>query len=623
MKRRGNVISPIDSISTVVEMLQQTDYTVEDGETCWVRATQAMYVFRLNSGLVPDGVNVIASLYSSGVWQKLNVGAVGPGSSLGPFNTVATGAVGSGRLLDVTAAQIAGLTNGQSAWVISVRDVWRWDPASTQAADNITICNPTANGVNPGRFVRQEIPDPSWMAQLTWVIDPANGVANDENSGATALLPLKSDAERQRRMGIFPLWNGGDATYSSPTAYHLRYISDVLVSDPVRIQGMRGRNANVFLHGSMTDGQGQSTLYSGAITALDALDNTTAGATRSWQLTSAGIPVSWTASALINQRVRLTSGASVGAKSFAIFDLTGKKARCCEFLAANSYVFNYNQSNVHAPPSNGDNFVVERLTSIPSFLWTLGDADDGALNFNFYQGCVESLSLGIFGGTTAINGDCVVSPDSDYFTQFDGVRAVWFGAGIGGVINWSTCAILGFNQTGNWSQLALHGGYTNSLFNWGLGSRGIYMTVADNWMAELTGIGAGVAVIQCFAQIFDFAIFDCTVGRMLVFAGNGVSFLGKYWGTGNTGQALSFFPGTQANFNGNFQANLSTTANPQISFDRPGGSLVTAVPAFDTGTNTYTASRNTTFTNLFGTVAGGGFGNSMSDPVSQSAFVKS
>jgi hypothetical protein len=75
MKRRGNVISPIDTISTVVEMLQQTDSTVEDGEIVWVRSEQTLFVYRVNSGLIPDGTTVIASLYGNGgVWQRLTFG---------------------------------------------------------------------------------------------------------------------------------------------------------------------------------------------------------------------------------------------------------------------------------------------------------------------------------------------------------------------------------------------------------------------------------------------------------------------------------------------------------------------------------------------------------------------
>jgi hypothetical protein len=75
MKRRGNVISPIDSINTVVEMLQQTDSSVEDGEIVWVRSEQTLFVYRVNSGLIPDGATVVASLYGNGgVWQRITFG---------------------------------------------------------------------------------------------------------------------------------------------------------------------------------------------------------------------------------------------------------------------------------------------------------------------------------------------------------------------------------------------------------------------------------------------------------------------------------------------------------------------------------------------------------------------
>jgi hypothetical protein len=77
MKRRGDVISPIDSTNSIVEMLQQTDSSVEDGETVWVRSTQALYVYRVNSGLVPDGTNIVASLYGNGVWERLSIAPTG------------------------------------------------------------------------------------------------------------------------------------------------------------------------------------------------------------------------------------------------------------------------------------------------------------------------------------------------------------------------------------------------------------------------------------------------------------------------------------------------------------------------------------------------------------------
>jgi hypothetical protein len=77
VRRRGNVIAPIDTISTLVEMLIQTDSSVEDGETVWVRSVQKMYVYRVDSGLVPNGTTIVASLYGNGVWQQIVSGGGG------------------------------------------------------------------------------------------------------------------------------------------------------------------------------------------------------------------------------------------------------------------------------------------------------------------------------------------------------------------------------------------------------------------------------------------------------------------------------------------------------------------------------------------------------------------
>jgi hypothetical protein len=86
MQRRTNVIRPVDSISTLVEQMQQTDSTVEDGEIVWVRSTQQLFLYRVNSGLVPNGTTIVASLYGSGVWvlTNLTLGGGGGGPPSGP-----------------------------------------------------------------------------------------------------------------------------------------------------------------------------------------------------------------------------------------------------------------------------------------------------------------------------------------------------------------------------------------------------------------------------------------------------------------------------------------------------------------------------------------------------------
>jgi hypothetical protein len=77
MRRRTSIVSPIDTINTLVEMLIQSDSTVEDGEICWVRSEQTLYVYRINSGLVADNITIVGSLYGTGVWVRLDVGLGG------------------------------------------------------------------------------------------------------------------------------------------------------------------------------------------------------------------------------------------------------------------------------------------------------------------------------------------------------------------------------------------------------------------------------------------------------------------------------------------------------------------------------------------------------------------
>jgi hypothetical protein len=128
MKRRGNVISPIDSISTVVEMLQQTDSTVEDGETVWVRSVQAIFVYRVNSGLTPDGVNVVASLYGNGVWQRLTTQPSGALSQAAWFVDPVNGNDGN-----------TGFTAGTALKTDAERQRrWGW-PGRTQVNQTVTV----------------------------------------------------------------------------------------------------------------------------------------------------------------------------------------------------------------------------------------------------------------------------------------------------------------------------------------------------------------------------------------------------------------------------------------------------------------------------------------------------
>jgi hypothetical protein len=105
------------------------------------------------------------------------------------------------RLLKaITAAELATLREGNTVYVMSLRNYWKWLPTSTLTSDDITISAPTVVGVGAGRFERltgNESPD--WKLQTTWFIDST--APNQEASGLTALTPLQSDVELTRRWG--------------------------------------------------------------------------------------------------------------------------------------------------------------------------------------------------------------------------------------------------------------------------------------------------------------------------------------------------------------------------------------------------------------------------------------
>jgi hypothetical protein len=71
VRRFSHSLAPVDSISTLDEMLIHSDHEVEDGETVWVRSVRCAFVYRIGSGLTPDGVTVVGSAFAPGAWVRL------------------------------------------------------------------------------------------------------------------------------------------------------------------------------------------------------------------------------------------------------------------------------------------------------------------------------------------------------------------------------------------------------------------------------------------------------------------------------------------------------------------------------------------------------------------------
>lgn len=423
-----------------------------------------------------------------------------------------------------------------------------------------------------------------WMGQTDWFIDNAG---SREATGADASHPIP-EVERQFRMGPNPEWTAN--------AYHLRYLTD---TTSVVLAGSKRPNSTIFLHGSATDSVGQSTLYSGTITALTALNYAT---NQPWDLTSSGLTTSWTADGVLNKRIRLTSG-TTGAKGFSLKDLTGKKARCGEFTVPGTYTAPITIPFSSASPASGNTFVVERLTKISrmvinlqsritpgTFGVVLESLDVGADYFYgnvsdsiLMDGCIHEV-----GATTGnVNG---------FFSSLTYTGCLFTGLGIfprSPRIDTYGCSVIGPSQ----------------LFAHAMISFSITRMVSQGTSIRIGG-GAGFndngPSINGQLGVFDSTSRPCVLATGdVVFQNSG----GILWGSGNTQAALHVRPAGRFMFS---QLGLSKATNFPITTSAVsdvilGRSNRTSVECFDSSLGIYTPARLLSWDNLMAEVQNGGF----------------
>lgn len=185
-----------------------------------------------------------------------------------------------------------------------------------------------------------------YAAQSTWYIDPVAG--DDRRSGLTADASIRTHEEMRARIG--------QKFINQATTVHL--LGNFDSSNPVRVWFNLGPSGSLLYVGTRT------VVYTGSITAVTARDRAN---NIPWAIEDTAIPVSWTASGLINTasgtglRLRVTSGTRAGAVTWPTLDLTAKTARISALKA---------DTAAPAPlpsPTIGDPFVIETLSSIADF----------------------------------------------------------------------------------------------------------------------------------------------------------------------------------------------------------------------------------------------------------------
>jgi hypothetical protein len=401
--------------------------------------------------------------------------------------------------LDDTAVDDGGVVS-----VKSVLDLWMLDKTDvTTPIDGITSVLPNS-GV--GRWNRMKLPALFWQLQTTWYIDEITG--GDENGGATALSALATWDEYQRRIGEGPL-----------EVSHVVNFSSTLVQDIHVNTTSIDENVTITLQGVRS-----SAIYSGSVTAKQAQN---AATNTDLQITDAALPVSWTASGLVDKLYVLTSGPNAGAAGWVVLDVGAKTARITKA---------YNEgAGTFVEPGVGETF----------------DVVD--------QGLVEGELRGIEGGNVNVRVRDLrfLDPGLTVFSTKGGTWIFFFSDLEGGVVNMSgaseqssffgavstyatrlqaTSFILNERSTWNWYATYLASGVT-------MRSSGVVLVGADSIM-QYKGVGANYGV-RCNGQsrfnlraAATFGVFDFTTNpgqRALRMTTGGTCNLQNYlWGYGNT-----------------------------------------------------------------------------------------
>jgi hypothetical protein len=228
------------------------------------------------------------------------------------------------------------LDEGSSVWIdtLDVPFVLRKTNPASLPTDGITVEGLSAGSPIAGNatavWLRSASPSMRWRYQFNWYIDPLTG--SDENDGSVN-APLASFAELSRRLG---------GEISNPNGIDIAIMSDVTEPVVIDLSAPNG-TATIYIHASLP-----APLYSGTVTAFTAYDPATGQA---GVLSDAGLPVSFTASGLVDRLAVVTSGARAGVEFFVKKDLGTKTARVSQPISGPF-------STTFTPPQAGDPYAV-------------------------------------------------------------------------------------------------------------------------------------------------------------------------------------------------------------------------------------------------------------------------
>ncbi len=348
---------------------------------------------------------------------------------------------------------------------------------------------------------------PGFLTQAAWFINADTG---DDSNPGTALLPLASWAELARRWGDDPV---------------LPQTTDVFIetnlNEPIVIRGAIRLTGENFLriHGQVT-----GVLHAGSITAKTDLDPATQqpseitdGAVGDWDTAGPG------GSSLINERIRLTSGANVGAIAWLSNRLAATVARTSPFATVDTSALPPVVIPTQIDPAVADDYAVESLTTVTGFALSVDRVDDNA-NSTRSAALVENLAI--------------VPDDKGRFENQGGmaILVVFCHNGCnritGGFSTFSVCRLSARSVDSADSCISLASLWDTTFDDHLNVSNQSRLTLNSNSLLEEQRL-------QVFAGgVLDtntgFAVMDTIGTALVVFVGGFVGLSGLFWGDGNT-----------------------------------------------------------------------------------------
>jgi hypothetical protein len=285
----------------------------------------------------------------------------------------------------ITAARLAGLVDGQRVFVTTLKAWFAWDAIATDADDatDFLVLTVTANGASAGRFRRLTWAHPAWLLQAAWFVSTSG---SNENDGATALTPVKTDVEILRRWGL-----GQSARIGVP-------VTITYAQSPA---GQTNFNVEVVTGGSLTLVGTPTISKAGTIITAVQAQVRTAGAEAGWAITGSGLGATE-----VGKFAVITAGTAgnIGAYAYVLKDEGGGKVRVTPFgkFSAASAPF------TQVTPVVGDTIEIRDVaaTTLAVGLIGLTGSLSDIIAASPTRNCVVLDSLRLDGSSSTFNG-CV------------------------------------------------------------------------------------------------------------------------------------------------------------------------------------------------------------------------